>query len=223
MRIAVLIPAYNESAHIQGVVAECRRYLPDVLVYDDGSADDTVAQARAAGAEVAVHARNQGKGQTLFDGFDLLAARGYDAVVCLDADGQHAPDEIPLFVAAGESGADMAIGNRMAERKGMPLVRWYTNVVTSLVISWLARRRVHDSQVGYRLIRCDAWRRIRNRVVSRNFEFEGEMLVMAGRAGMRVDEVPIKTIYGDEVSKINPLLDTWRFIKMACRLLGTGW
>ena len=113
----------------------------------------------------------------------------------------------------------MVIGNRMTERKTMPLVRWYTNVITSLVISCLARRRVHDSQVGYRLIRCDAWKKIRDRIVSRNFEFEGEMLIMAGRARMRVDEVPIKTIYGTEVSKINPLLDTWRFIKMAVRLL----
>jgi len=203
------------------VVSECRQHLNDVLVYDDGSQDDTVEVARRAGAEVITHPHNQGKGQTLFDGFDVLCERGYEAVICLDADGQHAPDEIPLFVQAGEAGADMAIGNRMSERKNMPLVRWYTNVVTSLVISWLARRRVHDSQVGYRLIRCDAWRKIRDHIGSRNFEFEGEMLVMAGRAGMRIDEVPIKTIYGTETSKINPLLDTWRFIKMAFRLLGT--
>jgi glycosyltransferase involved in cell wall biosynthesis len=218
MKTAALIPAYNEADYIKDVVAQCRGFIAEVVVYDDGSTDGTVDLARGAGAEVVVHSRNQGKGQTLFDGLDLLSERGYDAVICLDADGQHAPDEIPLFLQSGESGADFVIGNRMTERKTMPLVRWHTNVITSKIISWLARRRVHDSQVGYRLIKTAAWQKIREKIISRNFEFEGEMLVMAGRADLTIAEVPIKTIYGTEVSKINPLIDTWRFIKMAWRL-----
>ncbi|GHS91756.1 dolichol-phosphate mannose synthase [Planctomycetales bacterium] len=218
MKVAILIPAYNEAAYIGDVVAQCRERVPELLVFDDGSTDATVAVARAAGAEVVAHARNLGKGQTLFDGLNLLAERGYDAVLCLDADGQHAPAEIPLFIRAGDD-ADFVIGNRMQERQTMPLVRWWTNVVTSRVISWLGKCRVHDSQVGYRLVRCAAWRKIRDKIISRNFEFEGEMLVMAGRAGLRVAEVPVRTIYGTETSQINPLLDTWRFIKMAWRLL----
>lgn len=219
MKICALIPCYNEGPHIREVITECFKHIDNILVFDDGSSDGSLGEAKAAGAEVVAHEVNQGKGQTLADGLDLLAARGFDAVITLDADGQHLPAEIPLFIKAGEDGADIAIGNRMSERKTMPVVNWYTNVVTSLVISWLAGRRIHDSQVGYRLVRCDAWKAIRDRIKTRNFEFEGEMLVVAGRAGQKIVDVPITTIYGTEVSKISPTADTIRFIKMALRLL----
>lgn len=219
MKICALIPAYNEGPHIRQVINECRAHICDILVFDDGSTDNTVSEAKAAGAEVVAHEVNQGKGQTLADGLDLLCDRGFDAIITLDADGQHLPAEIPLFIKAAEEGADIAIGNRMDERKSMPIVNWYTNVITSLVISMLAWRRIHDSQVGYRAIRADAWRAIRNKIKSRNFEFEGEMLVAGGRAGQKIVDVPITTIYGTEVSKISPAADTWRFIKMAFRLL----
>lgn len=221
MKICALIPCYNEGPHIKAVITECRKYIENILVFDDGSVDNSVSEAKAAGAEVVAHEQNLGKGQTLADGLDLLAARGYDAVITLDADGQHLPAEIPLFVKAAEAGVDIAIGNRMSERKSMPLVNWYTNVITSLIISALAKQRIHDSQVGYRVIRCDAWAIIRDRIKTRNFEFEGEMLVASGRAGQKIADVPITTIYGTEVSKISPAADTWRFVKMVWRLLWT--
>ena len=219
MKICALVPAYNEEEYIYEVICRCRKYIADILVFDDGSTDHTAEEARRAGAEVVGRKDNKGKGYTLFEGINLLMERGYDGIIALDADGQHLPEEIPLFIAAAENGADIAIGNRMYERKTMPLVNWYTNVITSLVISMLARRRIHDSQVGYRFISCKLWQQIRDKIVSRNFEFEGEMLVVAGRAKSSIIDVPIETVYGTEVSKINPWLDTWRFIKMACRLL----
>ena len=140
-------------------------------------------------------------------------------MIALDADGQHLPEELPLFLRAAEDGADIVIGNRMYEQKSMPKVNWYTNVITSMVISMLARKRIYDSQVGYRYVSSKAWTMVRDKIVSRNFEFEGEMLVVAGRQKLSIVDVPIETVYGTEVSKINPWLDTWRFIKMSCRLL----
>ena len=219
MKICALIPAYNEGEYIYDVITRCRAHIADILVYDDGSTDNTAQEARRAGAEVVGRESNKGKGQTLLDGFNLLAERGYDGIIALDADGQHLPEELPLFVEAAVAGADIVIGNRMAEQKNMPRVNWYTNVVTSMVISILAHKRIRDSQVGYRFIRCRAWKEIRDRIKSRNFEFEGEMLVVAGRLGLKIADVPIETVYGEEVSKINPWLDTWRFIRMAFRLL----
>ena len=219
MKICALIPAYNEGEYIYEVICRCRVYIADILVYDDGSTDNTAQEALRAGAEVVGREGNKGKGQTLLDGFNLLAERGYDGVIALDADGQHLPEEIPLFINAAVAGADIVIGNRMAEQKNMPRINWYTNVVTSLVISMLAHKRIRDSQVGYRFVRCQAWEKIRGKIRSRNFEFEGEMLVAAGRQRLKIVEVPIETVYGEEVSKINPWLDTWRFIKMAFRLL----
>ena len=190
-------------------------YINDVVVYDDASTDDTASVAERAGAIVLRHAQNAGKGQTLRDGLNWACENDYTAVVTLDGDGQHLPEEINRFLEKiGE--ADLIIGNRMFECDNMPFVRTCTNRFTSWVISLLAKQKIHDSQVGFRLITCDCWRGID--IKSNNFEFEGEMLIAASRKGFRIAEVPISTVYGDEKSKIRPVRDTIRFFKMIWRL-----
>ena len=215
MKTAALIPAFREEKHIAGVVEEVRKYLGDILVIDDGSGDRTAEIARVAGARVLVNEKNLGKGGTLAVGLDALFGEGFDAVVCLDADGQHLPAEIPRFLEAAEK-ADLVVGNRMADVKDMPFARLWTNRVTSWILSRLSGVRVPDTQCGYRLVRREAWRGVT--VVSRNYDFEGEMIVAMGRKGFRVTSVPVSTIYGDEVSTINPVRDTVRFFKMVWRL-----
>ena len=101
--IIALIPAYNESRYIADVVARAQKHVP-VIVIDDGSSDDTAAVATLAGAEVIAHPTNQGKGMALNTGFDYAVQQGVDAAITLDADGQHDPDEIPLFIEAFHAG-----------------------------------------------------------------------------------------------------------------------
>ena len=215
MKIAALIPAFREEKHIENVVRETKAYLPDVLVVDDGSPDATAECARRAGAEVLTNERNMGKGASLIVGLDHLFANGFDAAVCLDADGQHLPVEIPRFVEAADH-ADLVIGNRMADVGAMPFARLWTNRVTSWILSGLAGVKVPDTQCGYRLVRKEAWQSVT--IGSRNYDFEGEMIVAMGRKGFRVVSVPVSTVYGDEVSTINPVSDTVRFVKMIWRL-----
>lgn len=215
MKIAALIPAFREERHIAEVVERTKPYLSDILVIDDGSGDRTAEIAREAGATVHVNEKNMGKGASLVVGLDKLFDEGYDAAVCLDADGQHLPSEIPSFLEAAEN-ADLVIGNRMANVKEMPFARLWTNRVTSWILSRLAGVGVPDTQCGYRLVRRDAWRGVT--IHSRNYDFEGEMIVAMGRKGFRVASVPVSTIYGDEVSTINPVRDTIRFFKMVARL-----
>ncbi|MCC8191250.1 MAG: glycosyltransferase family 2 protein [Planctomycetes bacterium] len=215
MKVAALIPAFREERHIAAVVAETRQYVPDVLVVDDGSDDQTANLAENVGARVIVNSHNLGKGASLAAGLDHLFGDGFDAVVCLDADGQHLPAEIPRFLDAGRD-ADLVIGNRMADIAGMPFARLWTNRVTSWILSSLAGVRVPDTQCGFRLLRREAWQGVT--VHSRNYEFEGEMIVAMGRKGFRVVSVPVSTVYGDEVSAINPVRDTGRFFAMVARL-----
>lgn len=215
MKIAALIPAFREERHIADVVKETKNYLSDILVVDDGSPDETARIAREAGAEVLVNERNMGKGASLVNGFNHLFANGYDAAVCLDADGQHLPREIPRFLAMAEQ-SDLIIGNRMADVKDMPFARLWTNRVTSWILSSLAGVKVPDTQCGYRMVRKEAWQGVT--VQSRNYDFEGEMIVAMGRKGFRIASVPVSTVYGDEVSTINPVRDTIRFFKMVWRL-----
>jgi len=216
IRCACVIPAFNEEAAIAGVVAGCRAQGLPVYVVDDGSRDATAARAREAGAEVVTHAVNTGKGGAMADGLEQAAAGGCEAVIFLDADGQHDPAELPGFLAAAAAGAELVVGCRRLDEASMPLVRRLTNRFTSWVLSRLAGRRLSDTQSGYRLVRVAVWPRIRPE--SGHFAAESEMLVRAARKGLRISEVPIRTIYGDETSHIRPVRDTWRFIRLVARL-----
>src|SRR5207247_2212018 len=99
-KVAALIAAYGEERQIAGVVRRASLYVDQVLVVDDGSTDQTARQAREAGAEVVTHSRNQGKGAAIKTGLRHLLAGGFNYVILLDGDGQHSPDEIPIFLRA---------------------------------------------------------------------------------------------------------------------------
>lgn len=210
-RILALIPAYNESAHIADVVARAGKHLP-VLVVDDGSKDDTSAVAKNAGAEVVRQVPNQGKGVALQNGLRYALEMGYDAVITLDADGQHAPEEIPLFVKNYEQlHSDLVIGCR--NFKQMPLVRRCSNTLGTWMFSWAVGQPVRDNQSGYRLISS---RLIREILDSREngFEYEVEMIVRCVQQKMKLDWVPIQTIYADEHSHIHPLHHAYHFMRV---------
>ena len=218
--VAALIPAYREAAHISDVVTRTLPHVDLVLVVDDGSPDDTAAVAEKAGAAVIRHQQNKGKGGAIKTGLTELHKQGFDYVVLLDADGQHRPEEIPAFIRQmGElPDAAMLVGNRMSDTRTMPLVRKLTNRTMSGIISLLCRQRIPDTQCGFRLMHqmivplvlaCE----------TKAFDFETEMLFAVGNEGYTIGNVPISTVYGDEVSKIRPVRDTIKFIKLVLRHL----
>lgn len=221
-QIAAVIPCFNEARHIAALVRALRTMLPRVLVVDDGSTDDTARLAAEAGADVLRHAENQGKGAALRKGLQAALDAGCEYAVTLDGDGQHDPAELPAFIAAAERGeADLVIGNRMADTRGMPWLRRRVNRWMSRRLSRLAGRSLPDTQCGYRLVRLSAWRELGLRTTG--FEIESEMLLSFIAGGWRVEFVPIRTIYKSEQSKIHPVRDTirwfrwWRQVKQAGR------
>jgi len=217
MKTLAVIPAYNEEERIAEVARRTLRFC-DTVVVDDGSADRTASEASGAGAEVVSLGANRGKTAALDTGFRLALERGYDASITLDADGQHRPEEIPRFLKAASGGADIVVGTRMCDVADMPTVRLWTNRTTSRVVSWLARNRITDSQSGYRLFRAEVVRR--TKLSAGRFAGESEILIQAGRAGFRIVEVPISTLYfGTEGSKIDPFRDTIRFFQLIGRYL----
>jgi glycosyltransferase involved in cell wall biosynthesis len=213
-KILALIPAYNEAVAISEIVRRTHLFLP-VLVVDDGSRDETAVRAEAAGARVLRQVPNQGKGTALRAGFRQALDEGFDAVLTLDADGQHDPAEIPLFLEAFQQRqAQLVIGQRTF--KHMPLVRRLANTLGTTLFSWAMRQPVHDNQSGYRLI---SRRVMENCLTSaeEGFEFEVEMIMTCVRAGLPLAWVPIRTIYGDEKSHIQPLKHTLNFIRLVWR------
>ena len=218
MCLAILIPAYNAAASLPGVLDGVRCYVApeDVLVVDDGSSDGTQKAAERAGVHVLSHSVNRGKGAALKTGFAWAVDRGYEAVITLDADGQNDPKSVPDFVQRWkETGADLVVGSRMGDRRGMPVERVCSNTLTSWVISRRAGQRIEDSQSGYRLIAMEVLRQVS--LETDGYEMESELLIKAARLGFRIVSVPIRTVYADEESFIHPLRDTGRFIALVWR------
>ncbi|GAB4409067.1 MAG: hypothetical protein Kow00106_02440 [Anaerolineae bacterium] len=210
-RVLALIPAYNEAERVGTVVAATRLHLP-VLVVDDGSTDDTAIRAEDAGATVLRQRPNQGKGAALRAGFRWALDAGYDAVIMLDADGQHDPAEIPAFLQTyAAQQADLIIGERTFRQ--MPFPRNVSNTVGRWLFSWALGQPVRDNQSGYRLL---SRRMMEATLDSREqgFEFEVEMIVTCVQRGYTLAGVPIRTIYAGEKSHIKPLHQTVHFVRV---------
>ena len=216
-RIAAIIPAYNEEKHIGDVVRRTRQKLDDVLVVDDGSADETAERAREAGAEVIMHEQNRGKGETIKTGLRHWQDRQAEFVIILDADGQHRPEEIDHFVNAAVSSDEpkLILGTRMNDLSSMPIVRRIVNRWMSDRISAVCGQKIPDTQCGFRMLH----RRLIPELLggAARFDYETEMLIVASRKGFRIASVPISTVYSDEVSSIHPVRDTIRFFKLMQR------
>jgi len=210
-----LIPAFKEAKHIGEVVRKVKAVLDCVLVVDDGSGDGTSELASKAGAEVITLTQNQGKGMALKTGFKALSEKGAPWVVCLDGDGQHAPEDIPAFLKRTEEEPHPAliIGNRFSNPKGMPPLRYWTNRLMSGWISRMCGQSMPDTQCGFRLLRADLLPEMIDLRSSR-YDYESEMIFVVGLVGKPIASVPVQTIYGDEKSKIRPLHDTLRFVTL---------
>jgi len=220
MSVGAILPALNAARFLTEVIGEIRTLHPDlrVLVVDDGSTDGTAEVAREAGAEVIVHEVNKGKGQALKTGYQWGHDEGIEWVFTMDSDGQHLPGEMQGFMnAAKQSDVDIVVGSRMDRTAGMPWLRKKTNQFTSWVISRLAGQEIPDSQNGYRLYRTECLQGIK--LKTSRYDAESEILVRLSRRGYKIGTAPVTTVYGDEISSINPFVDTGRFFKLVFMLM----
>jgi glycosyltransferase involved in cell wall biosynthesis len=197
VKTLVLVPAFNEAARIGGVLAGIRAAVPgaDVLVVDDGSADETSAVARAAGARVARLAFNLGAGVAAQTGYKLAVREGYACVVQLDADGQHEPADIPKLLAVIEGrDADIAIGSRFLERAGTYQPGALRRVGMGLfgLLAWLLTgMRFSDVTSGFRAFSGDVVRFVATEWYPTDYA-DADVLITLRRAGFRLRDVPVR-------------------------------
>ncbi len=217
-RVAIAIPAYQAAPTIGEVVTRSLAVLPDVLVIDDGSTDGTGDAAAEAGSRVLTHPVNLGKGRALDTAFRHLFGAGFDAVVTLDADGQHLPEEVAALLAEWRPGdpvrrADLVIGGRDREFAEMSAVRRASNRCSSLLISALAGQRITDVQSGFRLYDRRLVRALG--FPGARFEAESSVVVSAARGGFRVVQVPVRLGFADGrcTSHYRPLVDSLRIAR----------
>lgn len=192
MKVCVVIAAYNEGPNIASVIAGVRAALKpadEILVVDDGSADNTSEAARSAGARVVRQEPNQGKGRAIQRG--LKEASG-EIVLFIDGDGQDDPAEIPLLLAPLEKGADFVNGSKFIgtlKEGAISVPNYFGNKFMSGLINILFGVKITDSQAGYRAIRIDKVRDIP--LSAKEYEIETEMLIKSIQRGLKIVEVPV--------------------------------
>jgi glycosyltransferase involved in cell wall biosynthesis len=224
---AVVIPAYNEAATIRDLAVRALQQCPQVIVVDDGSADGTGAALAGLPVQVLRNERNLGKAASLWRGAEAALALGLDAIVTLDGDGQHAPEDIPRLVAAArEHPGAIVIGARLADRGAIPKARLTANRIAAFWVSWACGQCLEDSQSGFRVYPAELFRKLSiPHGRARSFVFESEILIEAARLGHRCVMVPIAAVYppGLRASHFRPVLDIVRITRMiAWKLLSRG-
>lgn len=203
-RVCVVVPAYNEATVIGEVVKSAREvflkskkaYDIDIVVVNDGSKDETANEAKKGGAIVINHILNSGAGSATLTGLAYARQHNYDIAATMDADGQHAPDDVLEGIKSIDQGnADLLIGSRLIDSRGMSKIKVLGNKGLSLFTYLLFGINVTDSQSGLRIFSKRAidglqWK-------STGYEFCSEMIWRAKQARMSVSEYPIKAIYTD--------------------------
>lgn len=193
----VVIPAYNEAANVAAVVADVRQSLPgfDVLVVDDGSADETAAVARHAGAKVMRLPVNSGYGAALQTGYKYAVRQGYATVAQMDADGQHEARFMPeLLEQIADGSADIVIGSRFLDNDGHyepSRARKIGMGIFSRMASRIMRQHVSDPTSGYQVMRVDVARFFCSDVYPADYP-DADILILLHRSGFRVAEVGVQ-------------------------------
>lgn len=208
-KIAVLIPAYNSEDTVGRVVGGIKKYISDIVVVNDGSMDNTEEAASASGAYVINHKVRRGKGEALKTGFKALIDRGFKAILTMDADLQHDPEDIPLLIEKyREGGFGIVIGSRMASRRDIPKYRLIPNLVGNMFLSSASGREIEDSQCGMRIYSTELLKVIT--LNTSRYDTEAEAIIKAGKAGFEFAFVPIKAIYAeDQKTYFRPVVDTY--------------
>jgi glycosyltransferase involved in cell wall biosynthesis len=208
-RVAVVLPAYNASRTLRRTVAEIPAdIVDDIILTDDASTDDTVAQARALGIATLLHDRNRGYGGNQKTCYAAALARGADIVVMLHPDYQYSPRLVTAMASMIASELyDVVLGSRIigggALKGGMPRYKYAANRALTFVQNLLVGQKLSEYHTGYRAWSRAVLQRLPLQSCSEDFVFDNQMLVQAVHFGFRVGEISCPTRYFAEASSIN--------------------
>ena len=217
-----VIPVYNNAATVAAVARGCRALVPHVLVVDDGSTDAQVADL-LAGTDIAVvrHPERQGKGRALATALAHVRGRGGRWMITVDADGQHLPEDIPLFFPVLEAEPEaIVIGARDLASEHVPESSRFGRSFSNFWVLLETGHALSDTQSGFRAYPVDLVSRLPLR--SAHYDFEIEVLVRAAWAGLPIRSVPVRVWYpppGERVSHFDKRRDNARLSRLHARLV----
>jgi len=208
MNIAVVIPAYNEEKTITDITQRALENAPFVIVVDDGSTDKTLEQLNllketysgTSSLYILENDVNAGKAATLWKGMQFSEQLGVDAIITLDADGQHCPEDIHRFIEMTNlMPKTIIIGARLADKQAIPAKRYYANKFANFWLSWAAGYHIDDSQSGFRLYPVSLIKKLSPDIRrSKSFVFESEILIKAAQQGYQSTPIKIAAIYNTD-------------------------
>lgn len=207
MKTLAAIPALNQEMKVPAVVLLSKKHVDSVLVIDDGSSDRTAEVAESAGATILRHEKNKGYGGALQSCFQFALDNGFDAMVILDSDGQHDPDEIPKVLSPLlDKTADITIGSRFLDKtENVPFYRKVgIDIITKLTNGASGQDiDITDSQSGFRGYSRKAIEGLKLKEM--NMGASVEILLESGKLGLKIVEVPISIKYDEDSSTQNPV------------------
>jgi len=217
--IGVVLPAHNEANHIGGVIRSLPDWVSRIIVVDDVSSDDTCAVVEGLQdprVTLVRHSANTGVGGAMVTGYRAGLELGCDILVKMDADGQMAIEDLPQLVRPLLEGrAEYAKGNRfyvINANRSMPGTRKFGSVILTFMTKMASGYwHVFDSQCGFTAVRAHLLKMIDLDRVAKDYFFENDMLIWLNTTDARVVDVPIKTVYGDEVSDVRIGRVMWSF------------
>ncbi len=212
--ILIIVPVYNCYHLFEKMLSYLFSYNYDILIVDDGSSNIPENIVKNPDIDLICHSKNKGKGAALKTGFDYAIKNEYKGVFTLDGDFQHHPEDIAQFIPKTNN-YDLLIGKRNFSDKKMPLHRKISNYLTSKILSLLLKKKIEDSQSGFRFIKTNLLKEIF--LNSNQYEMETELLIKAAKNNYKIGFIPIKTIYNKSKSNIKGFKDTYRFIKVVIK------
>lgn len=216
MRCVVLVPTYNNATTLQSVLDRLQPYTSDILVVNDGSTDNTleILQHYAHPIHIVTYEKNRGKGHALVTGFREAMKLGYDYAITIDSDGQHYPEDLPLFVnkLKEQKSPAIIVGKRELEHKNKSKSAVYATRLANFWFTFQTWKHLPDTQSGYRLYPLHHLHGL-NFVTSR-YEAELELLVFAAWHGVDIDTVPIRVYYPPKEERVSHFRPLWDFLRI---------
>ena len=224
---AVVIPAYNEQATIRNVALKSLQFVTQVIVVDDGSVDHTSAMIEDLPITILKNSCNMGKAASLWRGFQHALSQNVQAVITLDGDGQHSPDDLPRLIAQAKLTPNaLVIGAREGRWDRASWHRRLANKIADFWISWASGYPISDSQSGFRVYPAPL---LRDTPIQHDrehsFVLESEILIEGAKLGYYSYPVSIASIHRQTMrpSHFRPVLDIVRITRMvAWKLLSRG-
>ena len=212
--ICIVIPSYNNGGTVADVARRALEQLPNVIIVNDGSRDDTASVLEKASLPVTVltHSENKGKGTALRTGLEYARSKGYRYAITLDSDGQHYPEDIPVFLEAIETHpGSLVLGSRNLQSENMPGRNTFANRFSNFWFRVQTAQDIPDTQTGFRAYPLDSLPDLG--LLTSRYEAELEMLVFSAWRGTELVPVPIRVYYPapeERISSFRPGYDFFR-------------